>query len=322
MISVGGEVELAPHKYKQALTNSGRASLRLIIESAGLEDKHILLPDYLCKIIVDVLNEYHIRYTTYKIDLKFGFCLPDDLEKFDALYLIKYFGSKTFSYLEACKSFRGCLIVDDVFSPMPEVLDRNAQWYSFNSLRKISSVSDFSLVYSNSDISPLVVSELQSFSNMKYEAKYKKYNYLHKEIGSEDAYLSLFNSAEAILDSKIGIYKPSADSLIAAINFYSQLEQERLVRLNNYSKVKSLIPDKLIEIESNFYSFSPLILNNRDVVRENLMNERIFLAVHWPNFGVNQNKLSESIISIPLDSRYTAADMIRVCDLILKLDGN
>jgi len=322
MFHIGGEQELAPLNHFQTITNSGRSSLRLIIESANLRNKHILLPDFLCQVIIDTLQEYQITFDFYSVDKKLGFELPNDIVKYDALYLIKYFGGSTRTFVEACSLFKSCLIIDDVFSPFPEVLKRNDLWFSYNSLRKVSPIADFSIVCSNEPIDSLTPTELPKFSEIKYQAKYLKYNYMNHQQGSEKEYLALFGQAEAILDSNVGIYSPSPVSVIAAIQYFQNLDQERKCRKSNYELVCHLLPDYSIPLVAEFYSFAPLLLADRDNVRIQLLKDNVFLAVHWPAVDLHDNTLSRSIISIPVDSRYSPNVITKICELIMKLEVN
>lgn len=317
MFYIGGEPETECPKYYQDLTNSGRSSLRLIIESANLAGKHILLPDFLCQIIIDVLQDYQITYDLYNINYGFEFELPDNTSIYDALYLIKYFGSKTNSFINACQSFESCLIIDDVFSPFPDVLKRTKPWFSYNSLRKITPIADLSIVYSNVQLVSTHKSKLSDFSTIKFKAKYKKFDYLYKGVGTEKQYLDLFNKAENILDNNKGIYYPSNYSLILAMNYFSNFKEEKTIRMQNYSLIEKLLPDITIPVNPDFYSFAPILLENRNQIRLKLMENNIFLAVHWPPSSVF-NALNNRILSLPVDSRYKTESIHKMCKLISK----
>lgn len=317
MHHVGGEQELAQQGHFRELTNSGRSSLRWIIESAQLQSKRLLLPDFLCEVILDVLAEYHIDVDFYSVDSQLGYQLPDDVSHYDALYLIKYFGATTASFELAITTFKRCIIVDDVFSPYPQVLDIRQSWYSFNSLRKISAVADFSMLYSNQPLKPLDLKPLAEFAALKYQAKQYKYAYFNAAEGEEQTYLRLFNQGESCLDEYRGIFSPSSRSVLESINFYQNLDAERALRCKNYAVVCELLSGYCLPIQNNCYSFAPILLPNRDAVRRRLMGYNIFLAVHWPEAAIVTNKLSRAILSIPLDSRYSEYDMREICQCIL-----
>ncbi|PKH05294.1 hypothetical protein [Moritella sp. Urea-trap-13] len=317
MRHVGGEQELTQQDYFRELTNSGRSSLRWIIESAQLASKRLLLPDFLCEVILDVLAEYHIDVDFYVVDSQLSYQLPDNLNDYDALYLIKYFGATTASFECAVATFKQCVIVDDVFSPYPHILDIRQSWYSFNSLRKISAVADFSMLYSNQRLKQLDVKPLTEFATLKYQAKQYKYDYFNADKGEEQVYLSLFNQGESCLDNHKGIFSPSSRSVLESIDFYQYLDNERALRCKNYAVVCELLGEYIVPIQSDCYSFAPLLLPNRDAVRRRLMGHNIFLAVHWPEATTVTNELCHSILSIPLDSRYDEKDMSKICEYIL-----
>jgi hypothetical protein len=319
MFHIGGEQEVTKKKFFRDITNSGRSSLRLIIKSAGLQGKRLLLPSFLCEVIVDVLLEFEIEIDFYDINVNLEFKLPDDLSQYDAVYLIKYFGMANKSFQDALLDVPQCLIIDDVFSPYPHVPNEDVKWFSYNSLRKISQVADFSLIYSNFPIVKMEKLKLPLFSSLKYEAKHLKDEYLSTGKGDEREYLSLFSKAETLLNNSIGIYQASENSLCEAIEFYSNLATEKKVRYENYMTLKSMLGERELKIKAPFYSFLPVLLSNRDEVRRKLMGENIFLAIHWPDCKEMQNKLSSYIISVPLDSRYSKTDMIRLGSLIKEL---
>lgn len=317
MNPVGGEQEVQPVSYYRCLTNSGRASLRLIIESAGLQGRHFMLPDFLCEVIPDILEEYGITCDYYEAGRDLV-CKPVNGKKHDVVYVINYFGraleSEQLDLIEPAAT----LIIDDVFSPVPQVLKREAPWYSYNSLRKISSLADGSLVCANRplDTDRIVPVHATPFSEAKYHAKHLKYDFLYKGDGSESAYLLAFRQAEKMLGEQKAIYGISMESQMAMIDFFRRLDAEAEIRERHFNLVMSLLPEVVIRYKAGFYSFAPLLIENRNHIRESLMQDNIFLAVHWPTAREIANKLSDTIISIPLDSRYTESDITRVCTLI------
>ncbi|MEH6456402.1 MAG: hypothetical protein V7749_08780 [Cocleimonas sp.] len=319
MFYMGGEQELAKWNGYQNITNSGRSSLRLIIESAQLQNKRVLLPDFLCEVIIDVLREYQVSYDFYKVNKSLQFELPSNIGQYSCLYLIKYFGEVSKSFVNAVSKFNKCIIVDDVFSPYPHTLDSPQSWYSFNSLRKISALADFSMLYSNRPLSAVNIVHLPGFSEVKYQAKQCKYEYLSTGQGEENTYLSLFTQGESCLVDNKGIYFPSTRSISESISFYRKLDKEQVLRRKNYEIVSNELADFILPISSEYYSFAPVLLANRDEVKKGLTLHNVYLAIHWPEIYDVGNQLSDFILSIPLDSRYSEDDMYKVCDLILSL---
>lgn len=310
MIPVGGEQELPKSSYFKTLTSSGRDSLKLIIESGNLQDRVFLLPDFLCEVVLTTLNGYSIQYRHYTVHNDLSFDLGPVHED-EVVYLVNYFGKQQQDSLETISN--NTVIIDDVFSPFPCVPSISS-WYSFNSLRKISPLADGSMVYSSHPLSEQRI-QLESnseFANQKYLAKNKKFEFIYHGIGKEEDYLALFLAAEDILNNRQSISSMSIVSQFAFAEFCVKLEDERHIRQQNYNMVCELLPESVIPIQTDFYSFAPLLLADRDAIKCYLMEHRIFLPVHWPCMS----PLSQYILSIPLDSRYSPDDMKIICKVI------
>ncbi|OOE93151.1 hypothetical protein [Salinivibrio sp. AR640] len=318
--SIGGEQELvAPLHY--GVTNSGRSSLRWALASLELAGKMILLPDFLCEIITDVLQEHQIKTIPYAVNKDFSFSFSKEVvEASDAIYLIRYFGMNTTALCRAICDAQKPLIIDDVFGIEPPVIETQQPWCYFNSLRKISPIADYSQLISNQPLVSIQLGFLPEFSQAKYQAKSLKADCLLHGKGEEQAYLALFNQGELLLNATKTIFLPSAKSSVLVNEFYRQASLECELRLQNLATAKSILPVELYaDAPIDFPSFLPILLPQRDKVRHGLTAHQIFLAVHWPEVEGMPNSLSDSILSLPLDSRYSSEDIAFVCHRILEL---
>ncbi|HIF9279609.1 TPA: pyridoxal phosphate-dependent transferase [Photobacterium damselae] len=318
---IGGEQELAKNDCYYGITNSGRSSLRWLILSLDLPGKTILVPDFVCQIVIDVLLEFEVKVQFYSIDNTFEFLLPRTLINIDAIYLVRYFGHSSNALTSTLERVECTVIIDDVFGiDVPEV-KANVPWGYFNSFRKITPISDFSQLICNKPLIDIERPKLLEFSHLKYQAKAKKHTFIHNHEGNEDSYLELFAQAETLLDHSYDIFAPEDKSIYYAGCFFKNIEQEVKVRQQNLAVAKAnLKPIQYIDIKPSFPSFLPLIVKNRDRVREYLMKKNIFLAVHWPKTTLTKNILSENILSLPLDGRYTEIDIEYICSLISNSD--
>lgn len=318
---IGGEQEIPNDGYFHGVTNSGRSSLRWIIQSMHLQGKRILVPDFICQIVIDVLHEYNIEIVFYKINDDFEFILPSISTQVDAFYLIRYFGHESDSFKSALANLTVPIIIDDVFGTELPQFKNSTKWCYFNSLRKISSISDFSQVISNIPLIEIKKEQLPSFSNLKYQAKEAKAKFIESSKGEESHYLTIFSKAEKLLDNSIGIFSANDKSIYLTNQFYRRLDHTKAIHKKNLITAKqNLNCHQFIDISPEYPSFLPLTLKNRDNVRLTLMEHSIFLAVHWPETQETSNKLSLKILSLPLDSRYTPEDIQYVCELIKKFD--
>lgn len=317
---MGGEQELSSSDLFYGVTNSGRSSLRWILESMNLRGKCILVPDFLCQIVIDVLREYEIEITFYSVDEELSYQLNGKETEFDALYVIRYFGYDSGALEQTLSKLHTATIIDDVFGVEPPTINGTQHWCYFNSLRKISFVADFSQVVSNKPLKSIEKKRLDVFSQVKYLAKEQKFSYLNTGQGSEEEYLHQFNLGESILNESKNIYQASDSSIYQATRFCQSLKSETDIRQRNLSLAKKLLKSKqYIDITSQFPSFLPLKLKHRDIVRKALMSKNVFLAVHWPATDKTDNVLTEQLLSIPLDSRYNDRDIERICHLIREI---
>ncbi|WP_318484954.1 pyridoxal phosphate-dependent transferase [Photobacterium leiognathi] len=318
---IGGEQELPKNDYYYGITNSGRSSLRWLILSLELSGKTILIPDFVCQIVIDVLLEFEVKIQFYSVDDTFEFSLPRTLTNIDAIYLVRYFGHSSGALTSVLEQTDRTVIIDDVFGIDTLEVKANVSWGYFNSLRKITPISDFSQIICSKPLIDIEHLKLSDFSRLKYKAKEKKHAFIYNNDGNEVSYLELFAQAEMLLDNSHGIFAPEDKSIYYVGCYLKNIVPEVNIRQQNLSIAKAnLKPTQYIDIKPSFPSFLPLIVRNRDVIRKYLMKENIFLAVHWPKTTLANNNLSENILSLPLDGRYNETDIKYICYLISKLD--
>lgn len=318
---IGGEQEFFNNGNFYGVTNSGRSSLRWIIQSMQLQEKRVLVPDFICQIVIDIMNEYDIEAVFYKINDNFEFTVPPTSKPVDAIYIIRYFGHNSASFQSILTDSTLPIIIDDVFGTEVPPVKASTKWCYFNSLRKISAVSAFSQIISNTPLLDIQKGTLPAFSDLKYQAKEAKAKFIHSREGNENQYLATFSDAENLLDNSVGIFSADDKSIYLANQFYQKLAHTKAIHQKNLTVAKrSLSQHQFVDITPEYPTFLPLILKNRDNVRLALMEHAIYLAVHWPEIKETSNKISSKILSLPLDARYTPEDIQHLCKLIQKFD--
>ena len=304
----GGEIESAADNVYQYLTDSGRSSLRLILQSS-LRDKKFLVPDYLCEIVLKVFHEFSVDYSFYRVNDDLS--IDDKVLKgrnFDVLYLINYFGRR--HDLLTCLDEDITVVEDNVFLPDAETSFKTMNWVSFNSFRKISGIADGSLVKSTISLpGNLIERSAARFSTLKYRAKHLKYEFLNENRHSEKQYLNLFQDAEKMLDKALGIHFISTPSLVNLFKFYKSIENDKLIRRSNYETLDRYLKKWGVSFKTDYHSFYLLKVKRRDALKEYLFSKRIYLPVHWPRIRGIENRLYDCALSIPVDPRYNTEDM-------------
>ena len=302
MRPIGGELELKAYSSNSYFTDSGRSSLRLFLRSLNNKDKKYLLPNFYCSVIESIFIEENIKYSFYKINKNLTFDEKEILKNdFDVLYIINYFGIK----MEVNSStFEDKIIIEDnVFFNNFDNSSKYKNWFAFNSFRKISQLSSGSLIKTNLKLDlDLIKNSDASFHNIKNIAKNIKYEFVNNNLFSEEEYIDKFNEAENKINLQKDIYPMNSDCISHLISL--DIKDEQIIRKKRFEQLFEIFPNECINKESLYYSFFIISIKNRDNFRKLLINNNIFLPIHWPKNNTN-NLLYDTIISIPLFSIYT-----------------
>jgi hypothetical protein len=276
MKNIGGEMEFKTDIF-EALTDSGRSSLRLALKSLPSKKIKFLLPDFLCGIIPDVFDETGLEYSFYKIksDLSIDWESVKK-ENYDAFYAINYFGQR--HDLKNIPSDK-LLVEDCAFLPVlskPEFLQN---WISFNSFRKISNAPDGSVVRSTIPIDKnLKSNDPAAFSALKAKAGKIKSEFINEGLCQEKDYLELFEKGEKAIDLQSDIYSISESAALRILDLMETLESEKNARMKNYKALDAFLSGKSISIKTDFYTFYVLLAEKRDELRNFLFGEKIFFV--------------------------------------------
>ena len=300
-----------------AFTDSGRSSLRLAADSV-LKNKKVLLPNFLCGIIPDILSSCGVLFEYYPVKQDL---VPDKdaiaSMDFDALYGINYFGA-VYDWARVLPSPEIILIEDNVFLGCFEKNDNVDTWIGFNSFRKIMPVADGSIILSTIPLAhDRIHPETPMFSKVKYQGKRLKQAYLSSGQGGEEDYLNLLQKGERLLEAQIDIHRMSDHSTWILIEQGCRMSESLAARRKNYELLSRMLGDYAIDICPRFPSFIPLLVPDRDGLRRHLKSQSIFLPVHWPPPDGVRNDIYDSIISVPVDDRYDPSDMAHIATAIL-----
>lgn len=293
MNPIGGELALQD-ELNYLFTDSGRSSLRLFCKN--FPGKKVLIPDFICDVIISILEQENMFYDFYHIndDLTID---PSVVEAgFDVFYVINYFGKKLDIPFDLHDKF---VIEDNVFF-MNFYNDHNYKnWFAFNSYRKLTEIADGSMIKTNLLLQDYRENDISSFSTIKYLAKEIKYNFLKNNEHSERAYLSLFKEAESILDAQNKIFHISDKSLGNLIKWMAMYSSQKELRKKNYNFLIQNLGDLSVKFKSEFYSYLVILINDRDLLREFLFSKKVFLPIHWPE-SKGGSHLHKKVLSIPL----------------------
>ncbi|MDY0016221.1 MAG: DegT/DnrJ/EryC1/StrS family aminotransferase [Candidatus Delongbacteria bacterium] len=322
------------------LTSSGRGAISLAIESVTdkIKSKTALLPAYCCHTMIDPFIKSGFEVFFYDIQ-KDGLLVDiNSVEKYlnsniGILLHMGYFGfdtNRNIEHLLAKFKNQGTSIIEDVTHTLFSDFSRNKNNDFFvASIRKWMGIPSGGFCASKVDIKVSTKSD-EEFGNLRLKALKKKSEFIKTgDDNLKSKFLDLFRSAEAVLDKKPEPYQIDEISL----SILNQTAVENLIakRRENYTYLAQFL-SKNIKLKLAFQElpenvcplFLPLyVKGNRDELQRKLIENKIYAPVHWPranhvNYSIysGSNCILENIISIPIDQRYSLAEMDRIAYII------
>lgn len=321
-------------------TLSGRTALDLLLDDTLRRKKarKAYLPSYCCHTMIQPFVSKGIQVEFYDVvfgedGIKSDFDLDNDC---DIVLLMDYFGFLDPRTTEraADQRKRGkTTIYDCTHSLFCQGLDCKNYDYVFGSFRKWVGVNA-GFCGSKDDIS-CVLRENLPYVRLRNEAFDLKTRYMNGEQVEKSSFLGMFSDAEAMLEKDYSSYAPDRGSL----RILARLDVEA-VRRRRRENARLLIAG-LGELASDAVCaaygevgglacplFVPLRVRPglRDGLRRHLIEEGIYLPVHWPLSAWHQADARARIIydaelSCVCDQRYGREDMDRIVDAIGRFAG-
>lgn len=308
---------------KAVYTDSGRSAIRLLLPQ--LKKRKILMPAYICKSVIDCFHDdFVIEF--YQLDDKLQINLEDLKLKLNqdvsVVYVMHYFGmlqgKEQLTYIMEQKKEYGYVIIEDTTHCLLTV-KKTIGDFQVCSLRKWFPIPDGGVLYGNHLKDHYQLKEEKDDAGKVTEAMILKNLYIKEGIDCNNAYRKIFMNAERKLDDQKEIYHLSTFSevLLECINTKQICER----RKNNwnylYGKLAGtgIVPMFHIEAEYFIPFAFPVLVENRDDFRAYLIKNQVYCAIHWEmeteqQKGIKENiRLSEHILSLPIDQRYTKEHM-------------
>ena len=286
--------------------NSGRNALRYLIRAYGIDN--IFVPYFTCPAVWDALREEGCSIALYNIDDRF---MPTARFPQDAYVLTNdWFGVSGGSVALLAGKYEN-LIVDNAQSFYAEPGGIG----SFYSPSKFFGLPDGGLLVCGKRIE----GELPRDASNERAAHLLKRHDLGAGAGYGD-----FKANEDLL-SKQPVMGMS--SLTRTLMGNIDYARARRVRLDNFRYLHSElsgINELDIDEDSIVCPMAYPLLLSKKGLREKLIADRIYVARYWDDSGGIVPKgsfsayLSENLLPLPIDQRYTPEDMVRVINVIME----
>jgi hypothetical protein len=335
-----GRSELPEFFPDHRTISTGRTGIKLALQaiaSSGLGT--FLLPSYLCPSILFPFVEMGLKVDFYEVKAD----LRVDLDRFRALVkrtsptgilFVNYFGFPL--HEDARRTFLEvkdrCWLIEDCCHAFPRS-DNGSQGemghFVITSFRKYLPLPDGGIVFNRSGLPlPVLSPSTEKFVSQRLLGKLLKAHFLSERDAPDDAervYLHLFSQAEKEIDSSTPMQGMSviSESLLTHLD----LRAAELRRRENFEFMLRAFEDSFHQMGKPLFrelpdSVSPLSFpivvrpELRNGIRQELIRRGVFCPVHWalpPHVAAERffasHKLSQSILGIPIDQRYTHTEL-------------
>lgn len=295
-----------------ALVSSGRAALEVLLRNLPRRPRCVWVPRMACDTLLQPMQRMGLPVARYGCDEQLSPLLPEKAGEEDVLILINYFGMTEGAVAAAAAHFCGTSLVDAttaLHAPLPA--RAAGVFYSF---RKFLPVADGGAAIA---CYPLAQRPEEADDSRTRE----RFLHLRAAQGAHAA-ATAAQEAEDSLSAPPRRLSPQTRQRLLGINCAAaaarRRENYRLLHAALAPLNRLALPDEPPAAPMCY----PLVSGIPDL-RDSLVDAGIALPLYWPEVIAateaheTENRLARALLPLPLDQRYTAADMQRLLRLIV-----
>ena len=296
---------LYPESAHTLWVNSGRAAFECILRSLPALPLRVWVPRFVCDTLLEPLARLRVSVLRYAVDAQLCPVLPAEATAQDVLVLVNYFGL-TGEAVAAAAAAAPCPVVVDATTalytpPLPGVP-------TFYSPRKFAGLAD----------GGLAVGVKQGMPDLPADA----------ESDARTAALMRHSDAAAVQAAEDALSTPPKrmGQLTRQLMAYTPWQAAAAQRLRNYAVLhRAMAPINRLHlppVPAHAPMCYPLVCGIPGL-RDFLIDAGVRLPLYWPEVieqtdaGDTANRLARTLLPLPLDQRYTEADMQRLAELVL-----
>lgn len=308
---------------------SARCAIQHLVTS--FRPPQVWMPSYLCCSMLEAVDQRitELMFFPVAADLKVrSLDWLDLLVPRSLVVMIDYFGFPIDTQLMQSVHARGAYLVEDASQALLSTHVGLHSDFVVYSPRKILGVPDGGILqYKRGHmpepvqlLSPPYVWWLKALESCVARREFDKFS-------GERQWFSLFREVEATYP--LGPFRMSelSEVLLQTAFDYSSIAQARRANFLLLSqRLEEHALFRTLDVETVPLGF-PIVVENRDVVRQALFEYKVFPPIHWmiaecvpPDFA-GSHKLSSDIMTIPCDQRLQEEDIQRIVDVLLAIMG-
>lgn len=309
---------------------SGRTSIDYILSDIKDKRKIVYMPNYCCESMIQPFldNGYKIKY--YFVDVinnKYDIDVDMDCTIFFAMSYFGYNNSNMDDYIIEFEK-RKIIVIEDITHRL--LCDNNhckKSSYLVASLRKWFPILSGGIAVNmndnfKNDITNFTVDE--DYIKIKEKAMNKKRDYIENINSNKDEFLELFDKSNNMIKNyKFKKIDEKSMEILKKIDM-NKIKNDRIdncklieKKLKNNENIKLLYKYNIGDCPL----FVPIIIDNRDAIRKKLIDNNIYLPIHWPNKNHLNNRIYRVELSLINDQRYSLEDIEKYIDKLIELVG-
>ena len=309
---------------------NGRSCINFLVKH--LTPSTVWMPSYLCKSMIDCLETFNVQIRFYHVDS----CLNlsdstwlNEVQYGDIVCVIDYFGFHCPINIKQEVRSTGAKVLEDACQALlSKNIGEQADYLLFSPL-KFLGVPDGGILLSlnNDSFADVHLNEAPAQWWLKaFGASLLRREFDQEENGdSHRQWFELFREANA--NAPIGDFSMSSISKALLFNAFDYRKISRIRRTNYqvlYNQLNSiaLMPELGVDVVPLGFVIRLRNREERERLRQKLFCKNIYPPVHWKILGVvpeqftESHQLSETIMTLPCDQRYSEDDMKFIANLI------
>lgn len=313
MEAIGGyfslELPQREEHHKDAIRlNTGRNCLEYILRVRGY--KKVYVPYYTCEAVMEPINKLGIQYEYYHIDIHFEIRDRFTLKEGEALLYTNYFGLKQRYVEQLAEKVGNRLIVDNTQAFYAKPLSGIDTFYT---CRKFFGVPDGAYLYCDKELD----------AEIEQDYSYDRVAHLVKRIdlSAEEGFKDFRRVDDGLDNQPIRKMSKLTKRMMQGIEYEDAAQRRRA----NYLMLHEALGKEnnlQLHLEEDAVPMVYPYLVPKDGLREQLIENKIFVARYWPNV-LDWTKpedidylLAYQMQPLPIDQRYGEVDTNHIIEII------
>lgn len=308
-IPIGGyfslELPIFPEYHANSIAlNSGRFCLEYLLRCRKYNKVYV--PYYTCDSVVAPIEKLGIEYEFYHIDKCYLIQNAPSLEKNEALIYTNYWGLQDNYCQDLAAKYDKQLILDYTQAFYSHPISGIDTFYS---CRKFFGVPDGGYLYTDA-VADFEIEEDYSWQRMDSLVK-------RIDISPEAGYDDFHKTSASFRSLPIRRMSKFTKRMMNGID-YERVAQRRI---DNYNFLRAHLGGRALN-----YGEVPMVFpyetGKGQVLRQQLISNKIFVAKYWPNVDEwctedsEESWMANHVLPLPIDQRYGEEDMNRIIEII------